>query len=109
MTAFQSTDFRNQITRLVSVIQAEYINHYRDDEDIDYLQLTVGSHDETTHPQYRDVDTEIDWGFQTGDNSYTGGAYGFPNWAVAYIDDEVEISSVVDDIIDELEEQFIGW
>lgn len=25
------------------------------------------------------------WNWQTGDNSYTGGAYGFPVWAVVYL------------------------
>ncbi len=26
-----------------------------------------------------------DWGYQTGDNSYTGGAYGYPDWAVVTV------------------------
>ncbi len=25
------------------------------------------------------------WSYQTGDNSFTGGAYGFPHWAVVYL------------------------
>lgn len=25
------------------------------------------------------------WGYQTGDNSYSGGAYGFPVWGLAYL------------------------
>ncbi len=26
-----------------------------------------------------------DWSYQTGDNSYSGGAYGHPYWAVVYL------------------------
>lgn len=26
-----------------------------------------------------------DWSYQTGDNSYTGGAYGYPHWAVVSV------------------------
>jgi hypothetical protein len=25
------------------------------------------------------------WDYQTGDNSYSGAAYGYPNWAVVYL------------------------
>ena len=28
--------------------------------------------------------------YQTGDNSYTGGAYGFPHWVVIYLTHDVE-------------------
>jgi hypothetical protein len=30
-------------------------------------------------------DGGLDWSYQTGDNSYSGGAYGYPNWAVVYL------------------------
>lgn len=39
------------------------------------------------------MDVTIGWtpetgnySYQTGDNSYTGGAYGYPHWAVVYLD-----------------------
>jgi hypothetical protein len=35
------------------------------------IQLTVGWSDETS-----------DWSWQTGDDSYTGGAYFYPHWGV---------------------------
>lgn len=35
------------------------------------IQLTIGWNNETG-----------DWGWQTGDNSYTGAAYHYPHWAV---------------------------
>lgn len=41
-----------------------------EDDTIPGIQLTVGCNDDGN------------WNYQTGDNSYTGGAYGFRHWAV---------------------------
>jgi hypothetical protein len=45
------------------------------------------------------------WNYQTGDNSFTGGCYGLPHWAVETIEGHdgtpLELSS---DIINQLEE-----
>lgn len=30
-------------------------------------------------------DGTLSWGYQTGDNSYSGGAYGHPVWGIAYL------------------------
>lgn len=30
-------------------------------------------------------DRDASWGYQTGDNSFTGGAYSHPHWAVIYL------------------------
>jgi len=30
-------------------------------------------------------DRSLSWSYQTGDNSYSGGAYGHPVWAVVYL------------------------
>lgn len=46
------------------------------------------------------------WSFQTGDNSFTGGCYGDPHWAVTWIYPETEdADEVYDDIINQLEER----
>jgi hypothetical protein len=42
------------------------------------------------------------WSYQTGDNSFTGGAYGHPHWAVVYIDRRSNSREVVKDIHDQL-------
>lgn len=44
------------------------------------------------------------WSYQTGDNSFTGGAYGHPHWAVVYIDRKSNSREVVRDIHDQLME-----
>jgi len=42
------------------------------------------------------------WSYQTGDNSFTGGAYGHPHWAVVYINRRSNSREVVKDIHDQL-------
>lgn len=52
-----------------------------------------------------------EWGYQTGDNSFTGGAYGHPVWAVVYVTDAEmdrdEAGDVVDEILEQLTNQSI--
>ncbi len=44
------------------------------------------------------------WSFQTGDNSFTGGAYGFHSWGVAGVYRDSNSFDVADTILDELAE-----
>lgn len=44
------------------------------------------------------------WNFQTGDNSYTGGAYGLPHWAVVEVAYDTEPEELASDVIDQLAE-----
>jgi hypothetical protein len=45
-----------------------------DDDDTPSMQITIG------------INTESgEWGYQTGDNSFTGGAYLYPTWGVGYL------------------------
>lgn len=59
----------------------------------DWGCLTIGINDDATA-----------WGYQTGDNSFIGGAYGFPNWGVVDVDAETDLSDAADDMIAQLEE-----
>jgi len=45
-----------------------------------------------------------DWSWQTGDNSYTGGAYHYQNWAVINLYRRSNCSKLAQDVIDQLEE-----
>lgn len=53
-----------------------HIEDYMIDEEDDKpsIYVTIGWNDETGH-----------WSYQTGDNSYTGGAYGYPHWASVHV------------------------
>lgn len=42
------------------------------------------------------------WNYQTGDNSFTGGAYGLEHWAVTGIDADSDSEAVADEIINQL-------
>jgi hypothetical protein len=42
------------------------------------------------------------WSYQTGDNSFTGGAYGYATWATTAIDRESNPADVAEHIISEL-------
>jgi len=45
------------------------------------------------------------WSYQTGDNSYTGGAYGLPIWGVTSVYPESTIRDVFEEVTDQIEEQ----
>jgi len=62
-----------------------------DDEEGDCITLTFATNEKGSA-----------WGFQSGDNSYTGGAYGFPHWAVVYVDKDTK----ADDLMTEIEARF---
>jgi hypothetical protein len=44
------------------------------------------------------------WSYQTGDNSYTGGAYGFATWALVYLYRDSDCAALADDAAEELSE-----
>lgn len=44
------------------------------------------------------------WNYQTGDNSYIGGCYGLPNWAIETIDCDSNASELSASIIEQLNE-----
>jgi hypothetical protein len=43
-----------------------------------------------------------EWSFQTGDNSFTGGAYHYPHWAVVSIEADSDPDVVFEDICNQL-------
>lgn len=63
------------------------------EDDIPSLQVTVATN-------Y----TGSEWSYQIGDNSYTGAAYLFPNWAVISLYRHSNCLSLAKDIINQLEE-----
>ena len=60
--------------RLCRHAKRQIDDDYRADieDDVPGIRLTVGANGQGRRS----------FGWQTGDNSYTGGAYGFPHWAV---------------------------
>jgi hypothetical protein len=77
--------------RIKPTISDEFLA-FEDDEEPG-IQLTVG-HDPATN----------EWDYQTGDNSYSGGAYAYPNWAVVGIYRNSNCQDLAVEILDQLEE-----
>ena len=73
------------------------IDVFREEADeYEYVELTVAVSDDGTV-----------WNYQTGDNSYTGGAYSLPHWAVTSVYPDTDPVDLYEDIINQLEELFI--
>lgn len=85
---------RASLEELVTACKGEIGDEYRASEDDEEpgMQLTVG------------WDGRKDWSFQTGDNSFTGGAYGYQHWAVVSVRRDSEPRALANEIIDQLEE-----
>lgn len=67
----------NQWAALLRLLKRDIADDYRATDDPDDkvpgMLVTFG------------LDADGEWSYQTGDNSYTGGAYGFPYWGLAYL------------------------
>lgn len=57
-----------------------------DESDEPSIQLTVGANEAG------------EWDYQTGDNSYSGGAYFYPHWAVVGVYRDSNVREVAKDI-----------
>lgn len=72
----------------------DYIAEYDDEPGID---LTIG------------VDVETgDWSYQSGDNSYTGGAYGYRDWGVTRVYRSSNSRNVARDLLDQVADAAAG-
>lgn len=71
-------------------IDDDYRVEFQED-DIPTMQVTIGC----------DLDTG-GWSYQTGDNSFTGGAYGYPVWAVVYLQRRSNSRDLAHDVISQL-------
>lgn len=87
-------NFRPQMVALIKALKREIRDDYRGsgaDENCTApsMDITVGA----------DADG---WGFQTGDNSFTGGVYGYPTWATVTIHRRSNSREIAEDIISQL-------
>jgi hypothetical protein len=90
-----------QWERLAASLIPEIGDDYRatDDpgDDVPGMCLTIGF-------TPADKDKDASWHYQTGDNSYSGGAYFHANWAVVYLYRDSVPSEMANDIADQLGE-----
>ena len=85
---------KSDIESLVEAVKEEISDEYRASEDDDEpgIQLTVG------------WDGKENWSYQSGDNSFTGGAYGYQHWAVVSVHRDTDAERLASDIRGQLEE-----
>lgn len=96
MTDEQFNALHAEITALCASLIPDIRDDYRattddpDDDDVPGMMVTVGA------------DESGAWGYQTGDNSYTGGAYGFPHWGIGYLYRDSDPAEVAESIVNEI-------
>lgn len=86
-------DARSLLTAALAQLQEEIADEYRafDDDEEPGIQITLACNADGS-----------DFAIQTGDNSFSGVAYGFPIWAVAGLYKDSDCASVVDDLLSQL-------
>ncbi len=82
---------RRDLAALVRELRSQIGNEYRASEEgtRPSMSLTVGADRKS-------------WAYQTGDNSYTGGAYSFAHWGVTAIYRDSNSYHVADELLEQL-------
>jgi hypothetical protein len=89
---------KNEIERLLIGLKAEIRDDYRafDEADAPSMCVTIGA------------DAELrEWSYQTGDNSFTGGAYPFPYWGVVDLYRTSNCRALAHAVMEQLREQVL--
>lgn len=94
-------EFRDDMVQLVASLVPQIMDDYRAYEDCNEndppsMRLTIGA-------------DRSGWNYQTGDNSYTGGAYGFADWSSVAIYRDSDPAEVADEIIIGFPDEFDGF
>jgi len=97
----QISEMVPQWTRLIASLIPQIDDDYRatedPDDDVPGMCLTIGFTPETE-------ERDASWNYQTGDNSYTGGAYSHPHWGVVSLYRDSVPADVADDAADQIGE-----
>ena len=97
----QLADAIPQWTKLLESLKRDIEDDYRcsDDpgDDTPGMCVTIGFTPETEEKDYS-------WHYQTGDNSFSGGAYLHRNWGVIYLYRDSDVAELVKQAADEIGE-----
>jgi len=84
-----------ELSALVRSIKLDIDDSYvAEDETLPGIDLTVGWSPDTSR-----------WSWQTGDNSFTGGAYGYPIWATTRVYRRSNSRELARELLEQLAEQ----
>lgn len=94
-THIETPEFRAELADELARLQSTIGDDYRADEfsEEPSMQVTLG------------IDREGGYALQTGDNSYTGAAYGFPYWGVGTLTRDNDPADLADWLIEEALDQ----
>lgn len=84
-------------SRLIPTIGDDYRASDDPDDDIPGMSVTVGATVQS--------DGSLSWSYQTGDNSFTGGAYSHPTWSVVSLYRESDPAEVARECVEQIAEQ----
>lgn len=83
-----------EIVELLEALKTDIEDDFRASDDIDDdipgMQVTLATDDDC-----------IQWTYQTGDNSFTGNAYGWPHWAVISLYRDSNTKELAKEVADE--------
>ena len=93
-TARHLSTFRKEIRSLLISLKPTIYDDYRayPEATLPSIAVTVGA---------KPTDDGIVWGYQTGDNSYTGGAYGFHDWGICDLYRRDNSTTLASDIVEQ--------
>jgi len=84
----------SELKALFVALKKHIGDDYRASDDLDdntpAMSITIGANERG------------EWNYQTGDNSYTGGAYGFPHWAVVTLERRSNSKELAKEVQDQL-------
>ena len=92
----QLPSLRLSIYKLLVAIKKDQYWEPSSDAEEPCIDFTIGC-------TFSFADGEIDWGFQTGDNSFTGGAYGHRDWFTTSILRRSSCMDLATDLISEID------
>lgn len=89
----QLPSLRREFYCLLRAVKEEHVGQWpTDEEGFKGVQLTIGC----------TLEDPVQWGWQTGDNSYTGGAYGHPDWFTVWAYPGCNCKNLADDLVQEI-------
>lgn len=85
-----------ELASLIKSLKGDICDDYRCSDDPEDttpgIQITIGANDKS-------------WHYQTGDNSYSGGAYGYSHWGIGYIYRNSNSREVAKEVLEDLYSQ----
>lgn len=96
-----------EVTRLLKSLKQDIGDDYRasDDDTLPSMQVTIGASVESIDAVHQSTaPARLVWHYQTGDNSYSGGAYGHPNWGVISLYRRSNCAELAHDCVEQIAE-----